>query len=501
MVFKGNPGTGKTTVARLIGEIYRDLGLLQRGQLVEVEHKDLVAGYVGQTAMKTDSVIDRALDGVLFIDEAYSLNEGGNNDFGLEAINTLLKRMEDEKHHLVVIIAGYPDKMKDFIDSNPGLKRRFSTEILFEDYKPEELIEIFRQRISQVKVNITSELETALINLFTRLYEERDAQFGNAGLVENLFESMEKQRTKRLSQQNLDLLHEPFDVEDLPPLEREISQQGVKNEDNLKQQLQKLDGMIGLLDVKQRINYLVNTEIANQKLKALGYDSLGTSVETRHMLFTGNPGTGKTTVARIIGEIFKTLGVLRKGHFKKVEYSDLVAEYVGQTAPKTKKVLEEALDGVLFIDEAYSLAGSQYGLEAINTLVPIMENERHRLVVIFAGYSQEMEEFLNANPGMKSRIGDIIEFPNYSGRELLQIFKGLCSKDQIHCPDEVASKLNEIFNRMSHSNDKNFANGRDVRNLYDKMVRQFKNRIVYEDLNKETMLSFKISDIPNGVAE
>ncbi|MBW4596215.1 MAG: AAA family ATPase [Brasilonema angustatum HA4187-MV1] len=496
LVFKGNPGTGKTTIARLIGEIYRDLGLLQQGHVVEVARQDLVAGYVGQTAMKTDSVIDSALDGVLFIDEAYNLNQGENDDFGLEAINTLLKRMEDDKKRLAVIIAGYPDNINEFINSNPGLKRRFPMEVLFEDYQPEELMAIFRQKVSKVQKVIAHQLETALINLFTRLYEERDAQFGNAGLVENLFKAMYPRRAQRILQQNLDVFREPFQLEDLPPEEREISKQGVKDKDYLEQLLQKLNNMIGLQNVKQRISELVYTEKAKQLRKAEGISASNT-VETRHMLFLGNPGTGKTTVALIVGEIFKALGLLRRGHFVEAKYADLVAEYVGQTAPKTRKMVESALDGVLFIDEAYSLAGSDFGLEAIDTLVPIMENQRHRLVVILAGYTLEMENFLNTNYGIASRIADRIEFPDYNREELLRIFLRICAEDQRNCPENVVNRLRETFHRMSNARSRRFGNAREVRNFYDKMSRKLDIRTVRENLRGEAMSTFVIDDIPS----
>ncbi len=151
LIFKGNPGTGKTTVARLIGEIYRDLRLLQRGHVVEIGGRDLVAGYVGQTNIQTNEIIARAWDGVLFIDEAYALSQGGNNDFGQEAIDTLVKPMEDDRDRLAVIVAGYPQEMDEFLNSNPGLKRRLATEIIFEDYTPQELLEIFRQRVNRVQ--------------------------------------------------------------------------------------------------------------------------------------------------------------------------------------------------------------------------------------------------------------------------------------------------------------------------------------------------------------
>ncbi len=500
LVFKGNPGTGKTTVARLIGEIYRDLGLLQRGHLVEVGRQDLVAGYVGQTAIKTSEVIQQALDGVLFIDEVYTLNQESNG-FGQEAIDTLLKRMEDERHRLAVIVAGYPKRVDEFLNSNDGLKRRFPTEVFFEDYSPNELMNIFRERVARLEGTIASDLEAALTNLFSQLYEERNEQFSNAGLVENLHEAMENQRAQRVYEQHLDPIHEPLRLEDLPLEWRELSQRGQKDEQSLDQLLHELESLIGLQSVKQEIRRIVNSEIANQRLITAGH-SPASAMKTRHLIFLGNPGTGKTTVARLVGKIFKALGLLKKGTFQEVDRADLVAGYVGQTALKTKEVVESALDGVLFIDEAYALARStggftDFGREAIDTLVPMMENERDRLVVILAGYTREMNEFIAANPGIKSRIARIIEFPDYNGEDLFKIFLSLVQRDQLICPDNVQRRLREVFNKMYANRDRNFGNGRDVRNFYERMVEQQKNRIVRDNLLEgDAMIIFAISDIP-----
>ena len=497
LIFTGNPGTGKTTVARLIGEIYRDLGLLKRGHVREVAKQDLVAGYVGQTAIQTNEVIDQALDGVLFIDEAYTLSQGGNNDFGQEAIDTLLKRMEDERHRLAVIIAGYPDNINDFLESNPGLKRRLPTTIIFEDYTPSELLGIFQQRLSRVQCSMTSELELALVRLFTDLYRRRDQNFGNAGVVENLFDKMDQLRSQRVIQQNLEQLSEPFQLQDLPP---EYRQESRKNEQVLQELLQQLDRLTGLDSVKQNIREIVNEQLANQRLREAGI-SINEGQQTRHLLFTGNPGTGKTTVARLIGQIFKALGLLEKGHFIEANRSNLVAGYVGQTALKTKEVIESALDGVLFIDEAYGLSrsdsGQDFGKEAIDTLVPMMENERDRLIVILAGYTLEMQGFMNANSGIKSRISNIIEFPDYTGEELHQICLGMGQQGGWIVPPEVSAKLLTVFRDMYEHRGRNFGNGREVRNVYEKMVQRLKSRIVREHLSGEEMITFRLEDIHN----
>ena len=198
-VFTGNPGTGKTTVARIVSEIYKELGLLQKGHLVETDRSGLVAEYVGQTAVKTNRIIDSALDGILFIDEAYSLVDGGNSDYGKEAIATLLKRMEDNRDRLVVILAGYTDDMKRFIDSNPGLQSRFNRYIEFPDYTAEELYQIFLSNARKYEYTLSDDAQSALKKAMVKAVEEKDRSFGNGRFVRNLFEKVIENQANRLS--------------------------------------------------------------------------------------------------------------------------------------------------------------------------------------------------------------------------------------------------------------------------------------------------------------
>ena len=200
-VFTGNPGTGKTTAARILADIFKENGVLQKGHLIETDRAGLVAEYVGQTAIKTNNIINSALDGVLFIDEAYTLISGSKNDFGNEAIATLLKRMEDDRDRLVVVLAGYSDEMKQFISSNPGLESRFTRYIDFPDYTEDELYEIFSAMVNSQGYKIDILGEAAVKLLIHQRYINKDENFGNARFVRNIFESIMMNQANRLSTQ------------------------------------------------------------------------------------------------------------------------------------------------------------------------------------------------------------------------------------------------------------------------------------------------------------
>ncbi len=211
LVFFGNPGTGKTTVARLLAKIYKCLGVLSTGQLVEVDRAGLVAGYVGQTAIKTQKVIDKAMGGILFIDEAYSLtHRKGETDFGQEAVDTILKAMEDHRDDFIVIVAGYPDLMREFVASNPGLKSRFNQFINFEDYTPEELKQIFLFQCRKQGLSLTNECDEYLTQHFTLMYKNRTNDYANGRDVRNYFEKMIKARANRIASILDTVTHEEF---------------------------------------------------------------------------------------------------------------------------------------------------------------------------------------------------------------------------------------------------------------------------------------------------
>ena len=257
-----------------------------------------------------------------------------------------------------------------------------------------------------------------------------------------------------------------------------------------------LDGLIGLATVKEEVKTLRNYIVIQQEREKKG---LKTTPVSYHCVFTGNPGTGKTTVARIVADVYRSLGVLKKGHLVETDRSGLVADYVGQTATKTNKIIDRALDGVLFIDEAYSLANggdNDYGKEAIATLLKRMEDNRDRLVVILAGYSDEMKQFIDSNPGLQSRFNRYIYFPDYNADELFQILETNCKKNDYVMTDEAKTALKSLLEKAVAEKDKNFGNARFVRNLFEKTVERQANRLSkQENLTKEMLTEITIDDL------
>lgn len=243
--------------------------------------------------------------------------------------------------------------------------------------------------------------------------------------------------------------------------------------------LNELNELIGLENVKKKVNDL----IVYQKVQKLRRDNnLHTSKSTLHLAFTGNPGTGKTTVARIVGRIYKQIGLLSKGHFIEVSRTGLIAGYQGQTALKVKKVIEKAKGGVLFIDEAYSITendhSDSYGRECLTELTKALEDYRDDLVVIVAGYTEPMKLFFESNPGLKSRFNTFIEFDDYSAEELVQILVSMCKNNDYVLSETASKKIKASLTEKVVEKDKNFANGRMVRNIYDDLIMNHAHRVI-----------------------
>lgn len=258
----------------------------------------------------------------------------------------------------------------------------------------------------------------------------------------------------------------------------------------------KLASLIGLESVKSEVRTLANFVVIQNERAERG---LKTSDVSYHCVFTGNPGTGKTTVARILAGIYKDLGILKKGHLVETDRSGLVAEYVGQTAVKTNQIIDSALDGVLFIDEAYSLiseSGVDFGKEAVATLLKRMEDDRERLVVILAGYTNEMAAFINSNPGLQSRFTRYIEFQDYRADELLQIYQKNLKDYDYQINDDAFEKLRHLVEHAVANKDRNFGNARYVRNLFERTLQNQANRLsTVPKLTKDLLRTITIDDL------
>jgi len=452
----GNPGTGKTTVARIIGKLLQEKGLLETGHFIGVTRSDLVGEYVGSTAIKTRQVLERAMGGVLFIDEAYSLHQENQDSFGQECITTLIEAMESQRGRFVLILAGYPNEMRKMIDSNPGFQRRLK-EIRIPDYTDEQLAEIMRRMLRnelcepQLLETIPGYVKNLLGN------RSVNADWGNAGEIQRICEDARRRRDARGG----DFLTRG-DFE-----HPEYFAQEERNKE------QTLDDLIGMQELKDNLKKL----LASLKYKK----QRGEKVEIGHYFFVGNPGTGKTTAANMMARELYRRGLLQTPRCVIHTASDFIGRYLGESENKTREIFEKALNGVLFIDEAHQFVeertlqggwSSSYGARVLETLVPLMENHRHEISVVFAGYTRQMKRLLEFDPGMKSRIKNIIAFEDYTSGELLQIFLKMFQNefpDQAF-PELLHPQILDFFEKVRAHEGEKFGNARVVRNFVESLA-------------------------------
>ena len=479
MIFTGNPGSGKTMMARIMVQMLYDIGLIKHNKLIEVERKDLIAQYVGQTAPKVTEVINKSVGGVLFIDEAYSLcsGRGSSHDYGAEAIATLIKAMEDRKDELVIIFAGYKDEMKQFVDSNPGIKSRIGYTFHFPDYNADELIEILKAKLSKSGFEM-NEKAVEEARKIAKIYMKRK-NFGNGRFVDKLMQEIFIKHS-----QNTDGQLNEITAGDLPTIEELANESTEKLDYKIG-----FENIIGMTKLKEQVAEFASYVQFQKRAENSGLQLPKTSM---HMIFTGNPGTGKTTVARLIARMLFDMDIIHENKLVEVDRKDLIAEYIGQTAPKTMEVVDKAMGGVLFIDEAYSLCsgrGNDYGSEAIATLIKAMEDHKDDLIVVFAGYKNEMKQFVDMNPGIASRIGYTFHFEDYSPEELRDIYNLKMTKTGFEVSPEAEEKVLEIcryFHRVE-----NLGNGRFV----DKLVQE--TIMNHAKANKDNMTLIEADVVPS----
>lgn len=466
MLFTGNPGTGKTTVAEMMASLLYSLGITKTNKLVSISATELIAPAPGIGAGRLKSAVDDALGGVLFIDEAYVINN--SDKVATELTGQLLKDMEEHADEFVLIMAGYGKEMDELLDFNAGLKDRFRHFVEFPDYTVEELVNIFEIYARKEGFKVDDSAREA----FKHAIKGKMVQvpFSNARAVRNILNEVidiwSKEAFKKKGTGNT-AVRESFGNDNTAPetdriLTREHFISIIPDEKKVD-----WDSIIGLENIKKRIDNF-ESEIKFRKHR----ESLGIVDKNSinyHMLFLGNPGTGKTVIAKRIADIMYAIGILKNNKVTVLERKDLVGQYVGQTEEKAMKVLEKGKGGVIFIDEAYALlsgdSSNDYGARVIEQLLTFMEDNKKDTLLIFAGYEREMKAFVDSNPGISSRIGFTFCFEDYSKEELTKMFLKKCESNSFTVDDEALNKASDVIEYFMPM--KNFGNGRFVDRLYD----------------------------------
>ena len=493
MCFYGNPGTGKTEVARIIAGLLYEIGVLPTNEVVEVDRSNLVGSYVGETALKTSKVIQSAMGGVLFIDEAYSLTySDSKGDYGSEAVSTLIKAMEDHRGEFCVILAGYKNQMADMIASNPGFRSRIQFEVDFPNYSRNELGDIADYMIKSRGYELTSEAKDLLLDI-TDL-KRKEPNFANAREVRNILDQL-------IMCQNLRSLSRDDKEIGLVDAKRYISDMGIPvnpSKDEFKPKIlsaeEELEALIGLDSVKRMV----------KKIRAYAKRNAQNNDLNLHMCFYGNPGTGKTEVARIVSRLLYDAGILSEAKLVETDAHGLIGRYVGETAPKTEAKIADAMGGVLFIDEAYALYNSQnnglsnigYGDEAVSVLLKKMEDCRGKFCVVFAGYREQMQKMISSNPGLESRVQFTLDFPDYTREELMQIALRFADKKGYVFEIDALTLFSDV---IEYYRDKpNFANARTVRNVLDQVIMNQNLRTEDEDNSDNIII---LQDVEDYIAD
>lgn len=480
-LFKGTHGTGMSKTAQLLAHLLRDLEVISSGQLVETSREELLAGS-SDVDKQMNKLWKCAAGGVLMVNDVQALQdrESSRDKDGVEAsdfiakhIGTMAAKCSGDSatacfpQDLCVVLASpldavLPDPLQKVV------QRGLFLEVVFQDYSDEELVEILIQIVKKRKFSMAPSLmpDNLLVHVRNASKRANDPQEKNINLLNKLVDRAIAQQTERAYSLETISLH------GLTTLIEEdfMDNSGGPGAEDIKTALVKLDNVVGLPGVKKFIRSL-HAQLKFESARRDAGIAMSGGAGNLHMIFSGNPGTGKTTVARIVASLLTAMGLLRKGHMVEADRAALVAGYSGQTALKTKQVVDSAMGGVLFVDEAYALVSEDgkdsFGKEALDTLIKLIEDRREDLVVILAGYPDEMTRLVSTNPGVKSRFPTVILFEDYSEAELMEIATKMLAGDGFGLSDSAKGVLAKVFKTVAAQGGREQGNGRAVRNVLE----------------------------------
>ena len=484
-IFLGNPGTGKTSIARILGRFFKSVGLLENGHVVEVDRSTLVGEYIGETAQKTEKVIKQALGGILFIDEAYTLKRDTNgNDFGQEAIDIILKRMEDFNGKFFVIAAGYPELMQNFLNSNPGLKSRFTHLFLFDDFSANELVEIYKLFSSREKFIITPEAEELLTNKLKLIYENDKNNLGNARFVRNLFNETKVQLSKRYHSLKYDernfYASSTIIIDDILSAFNNYEKHSkgfVFNDDKLNKYLNELNNLVGLEDVKKTFSKLLASIKVEQLKKERAISSFPKNLNS---IFICEPGAGTSTVARLFGKVFKELSLIESGQLVEIDSSYFYGLNKIDSYLTLDKIFQDSIGKIIVVNDSVITlkAKSDFSDSLLQYFLKKLYLYKDKVVAVLTGNQDEFEDLFESVPVIENQFPNIYNFGHYSTRQLLEIALNICQKKNYQLEEGAWQQMLDLLAKLRSDKNKNFYNARTIKEILNKAIANQEERII-----------------------
>lgn len=501
-IFLGNPGTGKTSIARLLGKFFKSVGLLEHGHVIEVDRADLIGEFIGETAQKTEKIINKALGGILFIDEAYTLKrEHSGQDFGQEAIDIILKRMEDYKNKFFVIAAGYPLLMQDFLESNPGLKSRFTHNFTFDDYTSEELAEIFKIFAGKEKYVVSKGAEEFLLDKFEKINNKRDSTFGNARFVRNIFNQTKVELSKRYQQ----LEENQRDYSTLNTLSKKDIQLAfsiTENGNNLElfnqkadKYLSEINNLVGIEDVKITLNKIIASLKVDKLKKERSISSIHKNLNS---IFIADPGAGTTTVARLFTKSLKELGRIKHGQLIEIDGSTFFGLSKIDAYLTIDEIFKQLSGNVILVNDAFASlqCSSDFSDSLLQYFLKKLYLMNDATVAILTGTVEEVELLINNFPVLQNQFPNIFNFEPYTTRQLLEIALNICQKKNYQLDEGAWQQMLEWIVELKKETNKNFYNSRTIKEIINKAISYQEERILAEkNLTESDMMMINFEDL------